>query len=142
MRASTDQVRDLTLDVVDGARKRASEVVTHGADRVASTFDGAASTIGDGVERLAERVPVVGVKVEPHKTHRLRTLLLLVAAVAVIAAVARKLTASPAEERSSSASPSDNGDRAARDKDGASEKDADTASDDSEPLDDANVADD
>lgn len=137
MRASTDQVRDLTIDVVDGARKRASGAVTHGAERVASTFDGAASTIGDGVERLVERVPSVGVAVKPpRRTHRLRNLLVLTVLLVVGAAVARKVLGSAEETASEPAKPG-TGDRT-RDN-GQEAGSGDT--DDAEPLEDANVAD-
>jgi hypothetical protein len=141
MRASTDQVRDLTLDVVDGARKRASDVVTHGAERVASTFDGAAATLGDGVERIVERVPSVGVAVQqPRRTHRLRTVLLVSVVLVVVVAVARKLRGNAGEEMAARPSRPDddssrsNGDRPAAEK-------ADDGSDEAEPIEDANVAD-
>jgi hypothetical protein len=92
MRASTDQVRDLTLDVVDGARRRAAGAVTHGAEQVVSTLDGAVSTVGGGVDRLAERAPSVSLAVErPARRHRARIVLIGVAVLVTVLAVARKL---------------------------------------------------
>ena len=99
MRASTDQVRDLTHDVVDGARRRASGAVSHGADRVVTTLDGAASTIGDGVDRLAERAPMLSVAApRPKRRHRVRTVLIASVVLVVILAVARKLLSDEPQE--------------------------------------------
>jgi hypothetical protein len=132
MRASTDQVRDLTLDVVDGARKRASGVVSQGAERVASTFDGAASTLGDGVERLADRVPTVAVSARrPRQTHRLRTVLVVTALLVVVVAVARKVLGGTAGETAP-------GPARAKDEARAPQEDDDEVERD--PLGEANVA--
>lgn len=135
MHTSTDQVRDLTLDAVDGARKRASGVVTHGAERVASAFDDAATTIGDGVERLSERVPSVGVAVDrPGRRHWLRTVLVVSTLLVAALLVARKVLGNGAEETASE--PSRPG------TDGRSpEEGRDAEADDEEPLEDANVTD-
>jgi hypothetical protein len=93
MRASTDQVRNATLDAVDAARSRASGLVSTGADLVTTTLDKGASVVEGGIERAAERTPMVSVAVaEPKRTHRVRTLLIVLGVLVVILAVAKKLT--------------------------------------------------
>ncbi len=140
MRASTDQVRDLTHDVVDGARRRASGAVVHGADRVVTTLDGAASTIGEGVDRLTERAPTLSLAARPPKRrHRVRTVLIASVVLVVILAVARKLLGDEPQEVTSGPATDDAGakKKASSNGDGPKTDEAD----DAEPLEDANVGD-
>ena len=137
MRASTDQVRDLTHDVVDGARRRASGAVVHGADRVVTTLDGAASTIGDGVDRLTERAPTLSLAARPRSDATgcgpcSSPSVVLV----VIVAAARKLLG---DEPRGHRRPGARRRRPPASSNGDGSKTAE--SDDAEPLEDANVGD-
>jgi hypothetical protein len=105
MRASTDQVRHATVDAVDAARGRASGLVSTGADLVTHTLDRGASVVEGGIERVADKAPMVAVKAaSPKPTHRLRTTLIAVAVIVVILAVAKKLTGQVEGTSSSSGS--------------------------------------
>src|SRR5690606_37553134 len=91
MRASTDQVRHATVDAVDAARHRASGLAHTGADLVSATIDRSASVVEGGIERVAEKAPLVSLQTaQPEKTHRLRTTLIALLVVVGILAVAKK----------------------------------------------------
>jgi len=139
MRAPTDQVRDLTHDVVDGARRRASGAVSHGADRVVTTLDGAASTIGDGVDRLAERAPTLTLAAQrPRRRHRVRTVLIASVVLVVILAVARKLLGDEPQQVTAQPAPTPDGDTEPASSNGSGSAGED--SDDARSLEEANVA--
>ena len=94
MRASTDQVRHATVDAVDAARTRASGLVGTSADLVTTTLDKGASVVEGGIERIAEKAPMVSVRVaEPKRSHRVRTTLIALVVLIGILAVAKKLSA-------------------------------------------------
>lgn len=108
MRASTDQVRNATVDAVDAARHRASGLVSTGADLVTTTLDKGASVVEGGIERVAEKAPMVSVGgAEQKESHRLRTTLIAVAVLLGVLAVARTLQARRKGQASGPATPTD-----------------------------------
>jgi hypothetical protein len=100
MRASTEQVRSATLDAVDAARHRASDVVGSGAGLVTAAVEKGSSIAEAGIEKVADKVPAASVSVTKRpRRHRVRTLLIGAVVVAVILAVAKKLTAQAEPDR-------------------------------------------
>ena len=90
MRASVEQVRDLTLDAIDTARRHGDDAVGAGASQL--------STV---VEHVTDRLPVLDVRLtsplQRRRTRRRRVL--LVAIVGVVAAVVvRQVMAAKAVE--------------------------------------------
>ena len=96
MRASTEQLRDSTLDAVDAARGHVSELVTTGADRLAASLDQGASSIGGGIDRVIESAPTITFEVtrDRHRWTRrlLVVLVVLVAGIAIARLVAARRT--------------------------------------------------
>jgi hypothetical protein len=94
MRASADQVRSASLDAVDSARGHALEVVSTGADLLATTIDKGSATIETGIDRVVDRAPAILVEVAPRRRSRWRLVLLAIVVGVVAAVVVRRLRGS------------------------------------------------
>jgi len=71
MRASTDQLRDLTLEAVDVAQHHVSELVNSGAERLSASVSQGAASLGDSIGRVTDAAPTVSLEVAPHRRHHL-----------------------------------------------------------------------
>ena len=93
MRASTEQLRDSTLEAVDAARGHVSELVTAGADRLAASIDQGASSIGGGIDRVIESAPTITFEVTRDRHRWSRRLLVALVVLVAGVAIARLVTA-------------------------------------------------
>jgi hypothetical protein len=89
MRASTEKALDVTHDLIDATRDRASELTSAGAQQISITLEKGAASLEGAVDRL----PGVELVVRPRRrrTHPLRTAVLLVALTLVAIAVITRL---------------------------------------------------
>jgi hypothetical protein len=87
MRTSTEKALEVTHDLLDATRSRASELALTGAQQLSSSIEKGTATLEGAVDRL----PTIELFVAPPpRSHRVRNTVLLVAAVLVaVAAIAR-----------------------------------------------------
>lgn len=87
MRASSDQVRTATIDLVDATRGHAVEVVTSGADLLAASIEKGAAILEDGIERVVESGPAISIEVAARRRRsgwRTATVALVVLVVGLV----------------------------------------------------------
>ena len=98
MNASLDQVRDTTIDAVDAARGRASEMVTTGAERLVGTIEKGAGGLEGGIDHVVDRLPAMSVEVGHRRRRRWPFLLLAAGLIIAGVAVARRMSAKDRDE--------------------------------------------
>jgi hypothetical protein len=100
MRASVDQIRDITLDAIEGARDQASGLIDAGAGRLTSGIDAKADRLASGIDLFVEKTPVIAVEVAKRRRGR-RTWIALALALVVggvaFAVLRRKGAGAPPE---------------------------------------------
>ncbi len=88
MRASTGQVQEALLEVVEGARSDAVGRIARSAERASDTVNQSAAAIAVGLDHVVERAPTIDVEVR-RRRRRTRPILIVVVAVAVLAVAVR-----------------------------------------------------
>jgi hypothetical protein len=98
MRTSTEKALDVTHDLLDATRSRASELASAGAQQLSTSIEKGATTLESAVDRL----PTIELFVAPPpRTHKLRNALLVVAAVVIAVAAVSRLRQRAAADRTS-----------------------------------------